>query len=173
MTGPEPTQLIPLVRGGRRGQFLENDEMEVVGTETETESITAAVDIAAVEAETVIATETEKTAAMSMNVGVVVKTETRIVAGGIVTVIERKGTTGSDGGRGKTTQRTLPMQKEREAMTDPMLQVVPILETRKEGTQSMGKTVTALARIHVNLRNDLRRVPLGKLFIAASTVIDD
>ena len=55
------------------------------------------------------------------------------------------------------------MQRGKEVMTDPMLRPVPILETQKKSTQSLERTALALARTHVNLRNDLLRALHGKL----------
>ena len=101
--GLEPIQLIPPVRGGHKGPFPESDEMEAVEIETETTTVAAAMDIATVEAGTVIVTETEtgSTAATTMNAGAVAKIETKTVAVETVTARETKGTNENDEGRGK------------------------------------------------------------------------
>lgn len=100
--------MIPPVRGGRRDPFPKSNGTEVVETVTENITAVAATDIAAAEAGTVIVTETKKgietgsTAATITNADAVAKTEKKTVAGETVTVIETKGITGSDEGRGKT-----------------------------------------------------------------------
>lgn len=48
---------------------------------------------------------------------------------------------------------------------DPMFRPVQVLETRKEDTQRIERIVTALARTHMNLRNDPHRALHGEFFI--------
>ena len=104
-TGLEPIQLTPPARGGRRDPVLGTDGMEVVEIETESTTAVAAMDIAAVEAGTVIATETEieNTAVTITNEGADAKRETRTVAAETETAIEKKRITENGEGRGTTT----------------------------------------------------------------------
>ena len=51
------------------------------------------------------------------------------------------------------------------------LRTVLVLEIRKEGTQDRERIANALARTHVNLRNDLRRLLRGTFLVDVSNIL--